>query len=104
MTVETARILAEILFDITASVAFIVVGVFGVLVLYRLLRIVKEIESLLQKLHDTSHTVRDMMKSVVQLPILSYILKKRSAAKTQKGRKKLRYTIKPMQSHEKENS
>lgn len=89
---ETTLILSEIVFNITMSVAVIVLGVLCVIVAYHLIRIARELEELSHNLNRASseagERINDIIDRLSDLPILSYFLKKRSTTHNGKGREK----------------
>lgn len=89
---ETALIFAQTVFYLTVSVAIIVIGVLGVVVMYHLIRITRELEELSRNLKNASseagERINDIIDRLSDLPVLSYFLKKHPSVGGRKGRGK----------------
>ncbi len=88
---ETALTLAQIVFYFTVSGMIIMIGVLCFIIGRHLVRIARSIEALSQNLDHASseagERLRDALDALSDLPILSYIFKKRPVAQEEKGRK-----------------
>jgi len=89
---EVALVFAETVFYSTVSLAIITIGTFCVIVMYHLIRIVRELEEFSRNLKsassDAGERINDIIDGISDLPILSYFLKKRSVLRERKGREK----------------
>lgn len=89
----TALMFAETVFYFTVSAAVIVLGALGAVIAYHLIRIIREFGELFRDLHRAGSVAGERMNDIIDrlsnLPILSYLLKKRPATSGKKGRGKL---------------
>jgi len=89
---ETTLIFAQTVFYLTVSLAAIAIGIFSVIIMCQVIRLVREIKKISSNLNYASSEVAERIKNIIDRfsvwPILSFFLKKRSAAHESKGREK----------------
>lgn len=82
---------AQIVFYFTVSATIITIGILCLVIGRYLVRIARLIEALSENLYHASseagERMRDILETLSDLPILSYIFKKRPIAPGEKGRK-----------------
>lgn len=90
---ETALIFSEIIFNLTISLAVMVVGGLLAIIAYHLISVVQELKELSGNLNSASvevgERVNDIIDRLSDLPVLSYFLKKRHGEPPRKGRRKV---------------
>ncbi len=73
-------IVSQIVFNIVASVAIIILGILFAIAMYHFIGIVKELGKLSKDLHNASdeaiERIKDIIEKLSNLPILSFFLKK----------------------------
>jgi hypothetical protein len=89
----TALIFSEIVFNLTVSLAVMVVGGLLAVIAYHLISMVRELKELSGNLNNASAEAVERINEVVsrlsELPILSYFLGERPARQRAKGRPKI---------------
>ncbi len=89
---ESTLIISEIVFNLTVSIAVIVIMILCSIVTYRLIHITKEFEKLTHNLNhissETGERINDILDRFSNLPLLSYFFKKNSSLYSRKGRSK----------------
>jgi hypothetical protein len=75
-------IISQIFFNFTVALAIIVFGVLSSVVVFHLIMIVKELEKLSKNINyasiEVAERINDIIDRLSELPILSYLLKKRN--------------------------
>lgn len=82
---------AQIVFYFTVSATIITIGILCLVIGRYLVRIARSIEALSENLYhassETGERMRNILETLSDLPMLSYVFKKRPADREQKGRK-----------------
>lgn len=78
---DTIFIISQTVFYFTVSIAIIVVGIIFSLIMYHVMKIVREIEVMVKNLHNVTdealERIDEMIERLSALPLLSLFLKKK---------------------------
>lgn len=90
---ETTLIFSEIVFNLTISLAVMVVGGLLAVIVYQLISVVRNLKELSDNLNNASEEagerIREVLERLSEMPIFSYFFRKRPPKQTTKGRVKV---------------